>query len=318
MADQLSGQPLGSHLATLARLSCRWRELCPSTSRGVEGGGGTQPASGVYTELGFGVMPGIGREVLSGDELKGVVPFVRNEEITCAIEAPLGDFMSDVSAVLHAVLPSSAMESQGQVYGSCPRSVREVYQYPSLRPGVHPLHSHQVVLRKPYKCGAEVRGKKGQNDLLARQSVSDLHVDTWDGGGELGTCTVHTCKTTSGSAEVTERESHLLLHRGVVVFPRSEGGRGVHIRSVVPGWHCALLLRTSDCLHGSVVLDESDVAGFALPRHEVSRIVTYPLRRIERMLERVGEVPGSWRTIRSKSKHLIQRRAEEKEQQFVS
>ena len=79
-----------------------------------------------------------------------------------------------------------------------------------------------------------------------------------------------------------------------------------------------MLLRTSDCLHGSVVLDESDVEGFALPRHAVSRIVTYPLRRIERMLERVGETPSIWRTIRGKSKHLIQRRAEEKEQQFVS
>ena len=163
-----------------------------------------------------------------------------------------------------------------------------------------------------------MREKNRENDLLAWQSASDLHVDTWDGGGELGCCTVHTCQITSGSAGVTERESHLLLHRGVVVFPRSEGGRGVHIRSVVPGWHCALLMRTSDCLHGSVVLGESDIEGFALPRHSVSRIVTYPIRRLERMLERIGEAPSIWHEIRCKSKHFIRRRVEEKERQFVS
>ena len=130
--------------------------------------------------------------------------------------------------------------------------------------------------------------------------------------------TVHTCeertRTAATTAVTTEearaRERHLLLHRGLVCFPCRTGGRGVHIRSMVPGWHCALLLKTAECLHGSVLLDEQDIAGFALPHLRMFRIVTYPLRRVETMLARIGHKPELWEDLLSSSDAWVRKRAE--------
>ena len=75
---------------------------------------------------------------------------------------------------------------------------------------------------------------------------------------------------------------------GVAVFPCARGGRGVHIHSMVPGWNCALLMRTSCVLHGSVMPDEGGLAGFACRHLDMMRVVTYPLKRIETLLARLA------------------------------
>ena len=308
-ADRRTGRPPGSNLAGLTRLWRRWRGDSCSLYRDGGGGNGTQPAAGVYTELGFGVMPGVGRSSVGCGQSKSVVPFVRNVSLSTALEEPLGDLMSDVSVVLDQVLPRDVLTHKGEEYGCCPVGLREAYQYPRLRQGAPPLYSHQVVLRS-----AGCSGTSTEADLSAWRAVSDLHVDPGDGGGRFGCCTVASCQPLSRKGTPpTVREKHLLLHRGIAVFPSRNGGRGVHVRSLIPGWNCALLLRTRDCLHGSVVLDESDIAGFALPHYSVFRTVTYPIRRIESLLCRVGETPQLWEEVKASSdettrNHLEQRR----------
>ena len=307
-ADRLSGNPLGSHTDTTACVCREWRaQTDHSCSRA--GGGGVQPASGVCTTLGVGVMPG--QHVASVASVGSVAPFARNPELSDALEPSLSAFMSDVSDVLHAVLPRAVLEAQGSVYGDSAEWMREVYQYPHLRDDTRPLHSHQVVLRCP---SASCDDTPAEADLRAWHAASDLHVDLWDGGGGLGCCTVHTCEertpSTASTEEARARERHLLLHRGLVCFPCRTGGRGVHIRSMVPGWHCALLLRTAECLHGSVVLDEQDIAGFALPHLRMFRVVTYPLRRVETMLARVGDKPVLWEDVQRSSDAWVRKRTE--------
>jgi hypothetical protein len=91
--------------------------------------------------------------------------------------------------------------------------------------------------------------------------------------------------------DANPREAELLHARGLAVFPGKGGGRGVHLRSMVPGWECAIFMRTHEMLHGSVVLPGDEVEGFALPELELMRVVTYPLRRIETLLERLAQNP---------------------------
>ena len=51
-------------------------------------------------------------------------------------------------------------------------------------------------------------------------------------------------------------------------------------------------MRTSDRLHGSVVPCDGRVEGLGVPHLDIMRIVTYPLRRIECMLERLQSAPN--------------------------
>ena len=119
-------------------------------------------------------------------------------------------------------------------------------------------------------------------------------------------------KTTSSALQLlTGRARDLLLHRGLAVFPDRKGGRGVHIRTLHPGWQCALLMRTSACLHGSVVLDPSDLAGLSMPDYRILRVVTYPLRRIENLLARSAEMSHMWDEIRACSDETIRKRMEQ-------
>ena len=303
-ADLLTGQPEGTHLRSTNALWQSW-SVGSSDVKDGGGGGGSQPATGVYTELGFGVMPGTGRTSVGGSS----VPYVRNEELSCAFEKQLGEFMSDVSVVLHSALPCAVLRSQGKGYGASSAAERAVYQYPRLRDGVPPLHSHQVVLRGPTAHSETTR-----SDVRAWLSASDLHVDPWDGGGELGTCTVYSCqlKTACSAQLLTGRVRDLLLHRGLAVFPDHNGGRGVHIRTLELGWQCALVMRTRDCLHGSVLMEPSEIAGLSMPDCCILRVVTYPLNRIENLLARAAETPDMWDEIRARSGEAIRKRIEER------
>ena len=114
------------------------------------------------------------------------------------------------------------------------------------------------------------------------------------------------------------REAELLHARGLAVFPGRGGGRGVHIRSMVPGWHCAIFMRTHEMLHGGVVLPEDDIEGFALPELEMMRVVTYPLRRIETLLERLGQNPHlSSKVSMASCAHIQNRMRRESEGQLT-
>ena len=187
------------------------------------------------------------------------------------------------------------------------------------------MHSHQVALRRPNAFGeprprseptlddeprSEPRTEPPlDDDVLTWLASADLHVDPWDGGGGLGSCTLYSCLPLSDSCPpLTERMRHLLLHRGLAVFPRRDGGRGVHIGTIRPGWHCALLTSTCDCRHGSVVLDPADLTGFSLPDLSVFRVVAYPLRRIESLLARAGAMPHLWDEIRTHSDESVRKR----------
>ena len=213
--------------------------------------------------------------------------------------------MSDVSEVLHAILPSSVLHQDEALLG-WPCVAARAYQYPRLRDGTPPLHSHQVVIRGPRRVLVSNPTDTSEMDRSAYMSVSDLHVDPWDGGGATGTCTVHTCHTrTQVSPPI---DAHLLRHRGLAVFPSRGGGRGVHVISMRPGWHCAILMNTDQRLHGSVLPIEDELEGYGFPSLKMMRVVTYPLKGVERLLSRLGEDPDALEKLRASSKPWIQQR----------
>lgn len=298
-ADEITGQVAGSHANSQHRVWERWVASHTSDSAACTHAqhsfGGVRPMSGSFTELGVGVLAGGGRTSITLGEERSGVPFARNPTCSTRMEPALGEFMSDVSCVLHEVLPAGVMHAH-EVPSSCPLRIACAYQYPRLRTHTPPLASHQVVIRGPRsgepdedRVGATLAAGADHADLAARDSISDLHVDPWDGGGALGTCTVHTCQRWSHDVPDVERECELLQLRGLVVFPFPFGGRGVLVHSMVPGWHCAILMRTSHCLHGGVLPCGMEVAGLALSHLRMMRIITYPLSRIETLLRRLAE-----------------------------
>ena len=196
-----------------------------------------QPAAGKYVPLGVGVLTGSGRESLEIGDGRSVLPFPRNPVESEALEEMLSEFISDVSAVVNHVLPDHVVASHAPLSKSA-RLVEDAYQYPKLRDDAGYFRSHQVVIRGPRSAGG-VDVTNAEMDREAYMSVSDLHVDAWDGGGSLGACTVHTCRRANEDDD-TKEDGELLKCRGLAVFPRKWGGRGVHVNSMVPGWNCAL------------------------------------------------------------------------------
>lgn len=212
------------------------------------------------------------------------------------MELSLCKVLSDVSCVINHCLPKE-LAQQSIPYGACPLDWRTAYQYPRLLPGTPQLKIHQVALRTP------VSRNNGDDDLRALHAISDLHIDKVDGGGTFGSCTIHTCHEVDKSLCSTthKRTKYLLQHRGLVVFPNEKGGRGVWIHSMVPGWNCVIIFRTNKCLHGSVALSEEDIQGFALKHLSMFRVITYPLSKIETLLNRVGTELEKWEELISKS-----------------
>ena len=93
--------------------------------------------------MGVGVLPGPGRSrsVEFTDGERSMIPFPRSEGLGRRMEPILSAFMSDVSAVLHAVLPRHLMRSH-EPPPECPLKASAMYQYPRLREGASPLSSH--------------------------------------------------------------------------------------------------------------------------------------------------------------------------------
>jgi hypothetical protein len=286
-ADTLTASDADTH----RRRICDIRSLLSSHGQSqidVSGGGNVALASGQYIELGYGFMTGYGRDTMQFDiedckTLSSNIPYIRNAQLSNTMEEPLSHFLSDVSHIVNHCLPSE-LQQQSLPYGSCPVDWQSTYQYPRLRSDAPRLSIHQVALRST--------GSSGDNDddMRALYATSNLHIDKCDGGGMLGSCTVHTCHEVESLSSTTDEEriQYLLKHRGLVVFPNEKGGRGVWIHSMVPGWNCAILFRTNKCLHGSVVLPKEDIQGFALKHLSMYRVVTYPLSRIETLLNRIG------------------------------
>ena len=77
---------------------------------------------------------------------------------------------------------------------------------------------------------------------------------------------------------------------------------------MVPGWHCAILMQTGSRLHGSVVVDESDVGGFALSHLRLMRIVTYPLIMVENLLKRLAQEANKLEDVRRVSEEWVAKR----------
>ena len=297
-ADRITGRGSGAHLRATSELHDTWRSLSQSQVRGNS----NQPAAGVYTELGVGTMAGTARTSVSVAGKGTSVPFSRNADMSDTLEPVLSEFVSDVSAVLHASLPAGTLQDH-EVDSRSPAEACLCYQYPRLRQGTQPLSVHQIALRGP---------RSGESDREAYMSISDLHVDPCDGGGSIGTVTVHTCHPHARKAPMTsvaESREQLRL-RGLAVFPCGNGGRGVHINSMVPGWHCAIIMQTRERLHGSIQPDEDLIRGFGLPDFRMMRVVTYPLHSVERLLQRLADDPHSWSAVLARSDKRIQQRAD--------
>ena len=70
------------------------------------------------------------------------------------------------------------------------------------------------------------------------------------------------------------------------------------------GWQCLVLMRTRECLHGSVFPDgvsEPPPAQLLLPGLELMRIVTYPIGRIEHLMSALGKRGGKSRGFGSRA-----------------
>lgn len=221
-ADTLCGRPSGHERITeeLYQMWCEDARLGSSSN---------QPASGQNLQLGLGIMPGVGREAFHVGCQSFTLPFPRNAELSTKYEDVLGEFLSDVGEVLAFATPTMMQQSAEEDVVGGKNALSSMFahacQYPRLRDECRSsIKSHQVWLR-----GLKSDWGHETADIQAWQSCSDLHVDPWDGGGKFGACTIYTC-TRLSSSELgnAERERHLLLHRGLAVFPSKVGGRGVH------------------------------------------------------------------------------------------
>lgn len=140
-------------------------------------------------------------------------------------------------------------------------------QYPRVPAGEHGPPSHQVV----------VRGH--MSHTTPSLSVADLHIDCMDGGGTVGTCTVFAPGSSLSHDQWTD----------FVVFPGREGGHGVRVRVMEPGWVCALVMPAADQLHGGVLCSSLTVGEQArhhvAPPVEALHVVTYNLRQTEEYIK---------------------------------
>ena len=82
----------------------------------------------------------------------------------------------------------------------------------------------------------------------------------------------------------------------------------MHIISMRPGWHCALLMNTDARLHGSVLPEEDKIGGYAFPSLKMMRVVTYPLKGVERLLARLAQDPDAQKELYANSKPWMQQR----------
>ena len=269
-------------------------------------GGDTQPASGVYTELGTGVMPGRGRDSVSIQGEACFLPYSRNAALSDELEDALARVCAEAADRACECLPEDVSELLRPHAGPAP--LVSAYQYPHSISGRSMPSSHQVVLRRPAE---EDDADAEENERACRLAVSDLHTDSVDGEmGCLGSMAQYICRLRPGV--LCHTTGSALAYRDLVVFPTREGGRGVRVRVAQPGWTCLVFMRTRECLHGGVTPgpDCPPVTLSLGGDMRLMRIVTYPMVAVERLLERAakdtgGDVVGR---LRARSDHRMQRR----------
>ena len=81
----------------------------------------------------------------------------------------------------------------------------------------------------------------------------------------------------------------------------------MYIASMVPGWHCAMLMQTARRLHGSVLPGEEDEQGFGGAHVEMMRIITYPLKAVDNLLRRLAGSPEQMQAVKTASCTWMQR-----------
>ena len=168
-------------------------------------------------------------------------------------------------------------------------------QYPRVHAGEQGPPAHQVV----------VRGH--MSDDPPDISVADLHTDTMDGGGDIGTCTVFA----QGDCM---REGQW---RDFVVFPSRTGGCGARVRVMVPGWVCVLVMPAAKQLHGGVLVETESSAVIphppgsttTAPTLEALHVVTYNLARTENFIAEMDTktLDEQWECV-DKLDHRLQSR----------
>jgi hypothetical protein len=261
---------------------------------------GQQPASGKYVELGWGMMAGGGRPSVIANGHSSTMPFRRSPADSAAAAEPLSHVMHACTSVLGYVLPQEALRSQAQAFHGCPADIAKTLQYPPLLSDTSPvLQSHQVVLRGPVERPDDTLSQREQRCL---QAVSDLHVDTQDGGFELGAMTIYSCSQDAWAPDSdTQAARAALRYRDLAILTGRDGGRGVRLNVMRPGWCCCVLMKTSRCMHGGVTPDTDVVPMPTLalpPSMETVRAVTYPLSALERLMFNIAADPEGADAVR--------------------
>ena len=299
-ADGVTGAHAGAGATHQRELLQEWRRGEGEAVGGQQAsasGGGSMPASGQYTELGLGVLPGRGRKsvVVAGEA--ACTPFARAPGRSSLMEPYLARVMSSASAVAAQALDGQWLGRQWSVRESCQTDAARAFQYPAAEPARPMLSSHQVAIRGPRLEGPGRRRSAAERAREVLHSLSDLHVDTMDGGGDVGAGTLYSCMRVEGGGwgrvgSVHDGET-ALRRRDVADFPQPGGGRGVRIHVMVPDWNCLVLKRTSACLHGSVFPDGMHVQPrhLLLPGLQLMRVVTYPLKQVEKLMSLLAREP---------------------------
>ena len=294
-ADRATDVAAGEAERQLRRLLREWRG--GAAGAGVGGADAKLRASGLYTELGLGVLPGKGRTSVCVDGKQCNTPFARAPERSTALEPYLSRVMANASAVASLVLDQEWLRGQWAARDGCAADVARAYQFPAVRPGLPMLSSHQVAMRGPREEEPGKRLTAVERARAVLHSLSDLHTDSMDGGGEVGAATLYSCLEARGGgsrgAEAALKQA--LRRRDLAALPNVWGGRGVRVGVMERGWQCLVLMRTRECLHGSVFPDgvsEPPPAQLLLPGLELMRIVTYPIGRIEHLMSALGKRGG--------------------------
>ena len=272
---------------------------------------GLQPASGRYLELGNGILSGTGRTSIAVDGMRSCLPYYRNRVESDRFEEPLASVLGPTYAVVRLALPPELVASHDAQYDSFSPDVMRIasaYQYP--RP-VHEclpmLASHQTAIRGVVtRLGTAL----DESDESCRNAVSNLHIDRMDGGRAhgIGAVTTYACLRKRAHSETENGcDTAALNARDLAVFPTATGGCGVRIPVMRPGWMCSLVMQTSSCLHGGIA-EGCEVRSLSLPHLHSVRIVTYPIHRIDLLLERLSRDEAACLVVREKSTRDTRRR----------
>ena len=199
----------------------------------------------------------------------------------------LSKVLTVATAMAHATLPHADVKAACAWMDDLEREVpalQRAYQYPH-RIGDRPIvNCHQIALRKPASQG--VVSVAGAEEACLH-AVTDLHVDSQDGGGgwTLGAATLYWCVPRPGETLPPSVSEAALRSRDLAVFAPTRHPRGVRTCVMRPGWLCMLITKTRSCPHGGICpMDISPIPSLLLPELMCGKAVTYTLTAVEKLL----------------------------------